>query len=318
MLGLLNGVDIPARQSLLIQLVRGSEDLPNAIALNSSMFNAARLVGPAIAGVLISLSGEGMVFLINAVSYVPVLAALLAIDAARDAARTGPVKSMLASMGEGFSYALGFVPVRQILLMLALISLVGIPYSVLLPVIARDVLGGDARTLGALTSATGFGALLGTIFLASRESVRGLGRVIVAATLLMGLGLAALSFSRQVILASALMPLVGAGVVIAIASINTVLQTIVDDDMRGRVMSLYTMAFVGTAPIGSLLAGAMAHSVGAPATLAVMGGSCVVLAVWFARRVRPLRELMLPIFEQRGIVPAVAGGLAADELETHE
>jgi MFS family permease len=302
-LGLLSGIDIPARQSLLIQLVRGSEDLANAIALNSSMFNAARLIGPAIAGVLISLTGEGTVILLNAISYVPVLVALLAIEAAREAARSGSGKSVLGSVGEGFAYALGHVPIRQILTMLALISLAGIPYSVLMPVIARDVLGGDARTLGLLTSAVGFGALVGTIYLASRGSIRGLGRVIVAATVLLGGGLAALSLSRHVLFAALLMPLVGSGVVIAIASINTVLQTIVDDDMRGRVMSLYTMAFMGMSPLGGLVAGALAHRVGAPATLAIQGGVCLVVAAWFSTRVRPLRELMVPIYESRGISP---------------
>lgn len=314
LLGLFNGLDVPARQALLVRLVRGPEDLPNAIALHSSMFNAARLVGPALAGVLIGLVGEGPVFLLNAVSYVAVLGALWALDVSRED-RATPAGSVLAAVREGFRYAFGFAPVRALLVLLALISLVGIPYVVLLPVFARDVLGGDARTLGLLTSAAGFGALLGTLYLASRGTVRGLGRVIAGSTAVFGAALVAFSLSRDPRLSLALLLVVGFGVVVTTASINTILQTVVEEEMRGRAMSLYTMAFVGMSPLGSLLGGALAVRFGAPATIAVGGAICMLVSAWFATRLPALREIVRPVYVRRGIIPEVASGLeTASEL----
>ncbi|MBI4539478.1 MAG: MFS transporter [Gemmatimonadetes bacterium] len=313
-LGVVSGLDVPARQSLLVRLVAGPEDLPNAIALNSSMFNAARLVGPAIAGILIGLVGEGPVFLLNALSYAAVLTALAAVDVTEE--RGAPSGgSVLRTVREGFRYAFGFPPIRSILLLLALVSLLGIPYVVLLPVFARDVLAGDARTLGFLTSAAGLGALVGALALASRSSVRGLGRVIALSTGIFGAGLAAFSLSRNLWLSGALLVVVGFGVMTATASMNTVLQTLVDEEMRGRVMSLYTMAFIGMSPIGSLLGGALAVRLGAPATVLLGGSACVLLAAWFARQLPSLREMVRPIYERLGIIPEVATGLqTASEL----
>ena len=314
-LGLVSGLDVPARQSMLVRMVRGSEDLPNAIALNSAMFNAARLIGPAIAGVLIGLMGEGPIFLLNALSYVPVLLALRALDVARERPTHVSTASVLGAMREGFRYAFGFPPVRAVLELLALISLVAMPYVVLLPVFARDVLAGDARTLGALNSAAGLGALLGTLYLASRSTVRGLGRVMTTTTAILGAGLLIFSFSRVVWLSAGLLLVVGFGMVVTTASINTLLQTVVDEHMRGRVMSLFTMAFVGMSPLGSLLGGALALKFSAPVTLALAGTVCMLVAAWFASRLPALREVIRPIYVARGIIPEVATGLqSASEI----
>jgi MFS family permease len=313
--GLVSGFDVPARQSLLVRLVRGPDDLPNAIALHSSIFNGARLVGPAIAGVLIGLVGEGPVFLLNALSYIAVLAALRAMDVSNERQAGAPAGPVLAAMAAGFRYAREVAPIRWPLALLALLSLVGIPYSVLLPAFAREVLGGDARTLGLLTSSAGLGALVGTIYLASRSTVRGLGRVIATCTGVMGVGLVALSLSRHVGLATVPMLAVGFGVVVTTASINTVLQTVVDEEMRGRVMSLFMMAFVGASPLGSLLGGALAERIGVSVTLGLAGGVIVLLALGFATRIAGIRAAVRPIYVRKGIIREVASGLqTATEL----
>lgn len=313
--GLVSGVDIPARQALLVRLVKGTEDLPNAIALNSSMFNAARLVGPAVAGVLIGWVGEGPVFVLNAVSYAAVLGALALLELPRErGARAGPV---LRNIQEGFGYAYRFEPIRAILVLLALVSLVGIPYAVLLPVFARDVLRGDAGTLGLLTSFAGLGAFAGALFLASRSTVLGLGRMIAWATALFGASLVAFALSTSVWLSCAMLAVSGFGVMVTTASMNTVLQTLVDEAMRGRVMSLYTMAFIGMAPLGGLVAGALATRLGAPATVAIGGVACIALSVWFAQRIPALREIVLPAYTRLGILPEVARGVqTASELRS--
>ena len=314
-LGLANGLDVPARQSMLVRLVRDREDLPNAIALQSAMFNSARLVGPALAGVLIGLWGEGPVFVLNALSYVAVLVALAQLDVSSQQGGATAPGSVLRAVGEGFRYAFGFAPIRAVLSLLTLISLVGIPYAVLLPVFARDVLGGDASTLGLLSSAAGLGALLGTLYLASRSTVRGLGRVIASATVVFGAGLIAFSFSRDVLLSAGLLMVTGFGVVVATASINTILQTLVEEGMRGRIMSLYTMAFIGLAPVGSLLGGALAVRIGAPVTVLLGGATSILVGAWFATRITGLREIVHPIYVRMGIIPEVATGLqSASEL----
>jgi MFS family permease len=315
LLGLFSGIDVPARQALLVRLVQGPEDLPNAIALNSSLFNGGRLIGPAVAGVLIGWVGEGPVFLLNALTYVAVLTSLLSLKLRKQKRPPPPPGSMFSAMIEGFRYGLGFPPVRIALVVLGLVSLVGIPYAVLLPVFARDVLGGDARTLGVLTSSAGLGALMGTFFLASRTSIRGLGRVIAGACALFGAGLLAFSFSRDVRLSSVLLLVTGFGVVVTTAGINTFLQTLVEEEMRGRVMSLFTMAFVGMSPLGSLLAGWLAVRFGAPTALGFGGAICIVVGGWFATRIPWLREIVRPVYVRRGIIPEVATGLqVANEL----
>ncbi len=299
--GIVNAVDMPARQSFVVQMVDRREDLPNAIALNSSMFNGARLIGPAVAGLLIAAVGEGICFLVDGFSYLAVIASLLAmrIEPPAAAPRHGPV---LRGVAEGFAYAFGFAPIRSILLLLALVSLVGMPYSVLMPVFAKDVLHGGPETLGFLMGATGIGALAGSLYLASRSSVRGLGRVIVAAASLFGAGLVAFALSRVLWLSLLVLLVVGFGAILQMASCNTLLQTIVDEDKRGRVMSLYAMALLGVAPFGSLLAGALAGAIGAPATVALSGGLCLAGGALFARKLPALRELVRPIYARKGIV----------------
>ena len=305
--GLISGVDIPVRQALLVRLVKGQEDLPNAIALNSSMFNSARLVGPAIAGVLIGWVGEGPIFVINAVSYLFVLGALAAIRLTEEQGETaGPV---LQNIAEGFVYAFRFEPIRDLLTLLTLVSLVGVPYVVLLPVFARDILGGGASTLGLLTSCAGFGAVVGALALASRNTVVGLGRLIVRAATLFGISLIAFAFSEVLWLSCVLLVASGFAVMVVTASINTMLQTLVDEGMRGRVMSLYTMAFIGMSPMGSLAGGAIAARIGAPLAVALGGLGCLALALWFKRRLAPLREIVYPVYERMGILPEVARGL---------
>ena len=306
-IGLVNGVDVPARQSLMIRLIDDPDDLPNAIALNSSMFNAARLVGPALGGLLIGLLGEGPVFVVNAVSFFGVLGALWMLRLPHEP--TEPTSSVLGSVAEGLDYALRAASIRDLLVVLSLISLIGIPYVVLFPVFARDVLGGDARTLGLLTSCAGLGSLIGALALASRSTVLGLGRIIARSSALFGASLIAFSLSRNVVLSCVLLVATGLSMILVTASINTVLQTIVREEMRGRVMSLYTMAFVGTTPVGGLVGGWVASRLGAPVAVALGGAGCLAVAAWMARRLPELRRLIRPVYAERGILPTVATGI---------
>lgn len=311
--GLVNGADIPARQSMLVRLVGGAEDLPNAIALNSSMFNAARLVGPAVAGVLIGWIGEGPVFVLNALSYIAILAALLAMRLPPERAfSAGPV---LAHIREGFTYAFGSAPTRNTLILFACVSLVGVPYVVLLPAFARDVLGGDARTLGVLTSCAGLGALGGALWLAARDSLAGIGDLVARSTGVLGVALVAFASSRAFWLSGVLLVVSGFALMLATASVNTVIQTLVSDRMRGRIMSLYAMAFIGVTPLGSLAGGALATRLGAPWTVAIGGLACIALAVVFQPRLATLGEDVHRVAATRGVLPEVATGLqTASEL----
>lgn len=307
--GAAQGFDIPARQSFLVEMVGDREDLPNAIALNSSMFNAARLVGPAIAGFVIAALGEGICILLNALSFLAVLVALLAMRIERR--RPLHVTPMLAGLTEGFRYAYGFGPMRSILVLVASTSLTGVSFTVLLPVIATGVLGGDARTLGFLMAASGLGALAGALYLASRSTVRGLGRIIAIAATLFGAALVVVGLSRFFWLSLAGLAVAGFGMMVQMASSNTVLQTIVDDDKRGRVMSLYSMAFTGVSPLGSLLVGSVATALGAPVAIALSGVSCIAVGGVFATRLRSLRAAIVPIYARLGIIPEVARGVQA-------
>jgi MFS family permease len=310
--GLVNGADIPARQSLLVRLVGGTEDLPNAIALNSSMFNAARLVGPALAGALIGWVGEGPVFVLNALSYVAVLAALGAMRLAPEPG--GPAGDLFTHIRDGFAYAFGHSATRDMLILFAGMSLVGVPYIVLLPAFARDVLGGDARTLGILTSCAGLGAFGGALSLAARDSLAGIGRLVVRATGALGLVLVAFAASRMFLLSAALLVLSGFALMLATASVNTVIQTLVSDHMRGRVMSLYAMVFIGVTPVGSLLGGAIAARLGAPVTVALGGLGCVALSASFGTRLSRVGDETRAGVES-GVLPEVATGLqTASEL----
>jgi MFS family permease len=306
--GIVNAFDTPVRQAFAVQMVEGSKDLPNAIAINSMMFNAARLVGPMVAGLIIAAAGEGVCFLVDGASYVAVIASLLAMHVAPIPQRHERT-ALWRGLREGFSYAMGFEPIRVILILVATASLTGMPYVVLLPVFARDILHGGAHTYGFLASASGLGALCGALYLASRRSVRGLGRVIGFAGVLFGASLAAFSFCHTLWLSLLALFVAGFGMMAQNASANTILQTIVHDDKRGRVMSFYTVAVLGVAPFGSLLAGSAAARVGAPYTILGGGLACIAASAFFIHRLPVLRQLVRPIYEQKGIIPEVARGI---------
>ena len=301
--GIINAFDTPARQAFVVEMVEDRADLPNAIALNSSMVNASRIAGPAIGGVIIAAVGESWCFMVDAISYVAVIASLLAMRVAhRPRPRSGG--GMLGELLTGFRYVRDFMPIRSALILLALVSTMGMPYTVLMPAIAAKILHGGPHTLGFLMGASGLGALAGAIYLASRRSVVGLGRVIVISVTTFGGALVAFGLSRSFWLSIALLPLVGAGFMVTLASTNTIVQTIVEENLRGRVMAFYTMAFLGTAPIGSLFAGFLASHVGEQATVIAGGAACMVGGFWFRSRLGRFRELVRPIYMKRGIIPA--------------
>jgi len=298
--GIIDALEIPSRQSFVIEMVDNPADLSNAIALNSSLVNAARLIGPATAGLLIAAVGEGWCFFINGVSYLAVIISLLAM-------RLGPLdrrKHRLdwwQSFKEGFSYAAGSVPIVTLLGSLAVVSLLGSSYSVLIPIFADQVLHGGAHTLGFLMSASGLGALSGALFLASRKSVIGLGRIIGTGMALFGTGLVLFSFSHRFWLSWAMMLASGFGMMTATASINTMLQTIVEPDKRGRVMSFFTTAFIGMAPLGNFSGGILASRIGAPHSVCLAGALCLAAAFWYARHLPTLRAHIRPLYDQLGI-----------------
>jgi MFS family permease len=308
-LGLVNAADVPARQSFLVEMVNGRDDLANAIALNSSMFNAARFIGPSIAGILIGIIGEGAIFILNGLSYLTVIAALLMMRLEKRGPPETPHPPIWQNLKEGFVYAARSRPIRSILLLCALTSLMGISYNVLLPVVATEVLKGGPHTYGFLTAATGVGALGAAFILAARSSVRGLGRVIGVSSVVFGSGLVLLSFSRSVWLSCGLLVLAGYGLMAQMASSNTILQTLVEDDKRGRIMSLYTVAFMGMIPIGSLVSGALAGRIGTTQTLLVGGVVCGLGGALFLWGLPALRREIRPIYARLGIIPEVASGL---------
>ncbi len=308
--GVVNGFDVPARQSFLVEMVEEKEDLANAIALNSSMFNAARLVGPAIAGALIAIVGEGWCFLINGASFLAVLAALFAMRVPPRPRPQGEVR-VLEQLREGFAYGFGFPPIRAVLLFLAIAALIAQPYTVLMPVIATRMLHGGADTLGLLMAATGLGALAGALYLAGRATVVGLGRVIVVAATLFGIALIGVALSRTTWLSCAFLVLAGFGMMVHAASSNTILQTIVEERMRGRIISLYTLAFLGMAPLGSLYAGSVAGRWGAPVAIGIGAGVTLLASAYFATRLPTLREYAWPVYRRMGILPEVAAGLGS-------
>jgi MFS family permease len=306
--GLINAFDMPTRQSFVIDMVEDRNDLPNAIALNSSMFNAARLIGPTIAGFVIAALGEGLCFLINAISYITVIAALLMMKISVNVNYQKKEK-VLKGLKEGIKYAYNNKPIRSLLILIGLVSLTGMPYTVLMPVFAKDILHGNAHTLGFLFGAVGSGALIGAVYLASRKTVLGLARWIAIATSIFSLGLLFFSFSRNIYLSVGLMLFTGFGMMMQMASTNTLLQTLVDDDKRGRVMSLYVMAFMGTAPFGSFMAGTLASTIGAPYTVLSSGIICLTAAILFYKNLPTLRKHIRPIYVQKGILPEVSKGL---------
>lgn len=299
--GIINTFDAPARQSLLVDLLDDPTDLPNAIALNSSMVNLSRVIGPSIGGILIALVGEGWCFLLDGVSYVAVIGSLLAMHVVRPP-RDRAVTSLREELREGFTYASRFPPARTALLLLALVATMGMPYTVLMPAIAATVLGGGPHTLGALMSAVGVGALAGAVYLAARPSVRGLWRVIPSAAAVFGAALAAFALSRALLLSLIVLVFVGGGMMVTMASTNTLLQTMVEPRLRGRLMAFYAMAIMGTAPIGSLLAGVAADRIGTPLTILCGGTACVIGAALFTLALPRLRPHIRQAYTDRGVI----------------
>jgi len=305
---LINAFDMPARQAFVVQMVEDRSDLPNAIALNSSMVNAARLIGPSVAGILIALFGEGWCFAIDAATYLAVIASLLAMRI--EALPAAPRKTRAtAELVEGLRYVASHLPIRSVLLLLAVVSLMGMPYTVLMPIEATSVLHGKAHTLGFLMAASGAGALIGALYLASRTSVLGLGRIIGVSAAMFGASLIGFSLSHTLWLSLALMVPTGMGMMVQMAASNTIVQVLVDEDKRGRVTSFFAMAFFGTVPFGSLLAGSLAQRIGAPRTIGLGGIVCLVGAALFFRVLPELRRHARPTYQRLGILPEVAEGL---------
>jgi MFS family permease len=325
MQGIINAFDMPGRQSFMVQMVEDRADLGNAIAINSSMVNVARLIGPSLAGMLIAVTSEAWCFLIDGVSYIAVIASLLMMHVHVEAL-VRKATSTFHEMKEGWSYVAGFLPMRTILLLFALVSLMGMPFVVLMPVFAANVLKGGPHTLGFLMGAMGVGALASALSLAARRNVRGLIRMIPIAAVVFGLGLIGFGLSSTFWLSMVTVTIAGAGMMQGMAASNTVIQTLVDEDKRGRVMSYYTMAFMGMAPFGSLLAGTMAHAIppmpawivsgpvlaGAQWTVILNGLVVVLGALWFSTRLPALRVVVRPIYQEMGIIPA-AQEMAAEQ-----
>jgi MFS family permease len=302
--GLINAFDMPGRQAFLVQMVEDRKDLSNAIAINSSMVNLARLVGPSLAGLVIAAFGEGYCFAIDGVSYFAVIASLALMQIKPLPGRGADASSMWTQLEEGWTYVSGFAPVRTILLLFALVSLMGMPFVVLMPIFASQVLHGGPHTLGLLMGASGVGALVSALSLAVRKTVLGLGRMIPIAAASFGAGLVLFGLSHVMWFSMLMMLLAGFGMMQGMAASNTIVQTLVPEDRRGRVMSYYTMAFVGMAPFGSLLAGSLAHWLGAPRTVMITGSVVILGAIWFATRLKAIRVEIRPIYQALGILPA--------------
>ncbi|HUP40462.1 MAG TPA: MFS transporter [Vicinamibacterales bacterium] len=316
--GVVNAFDMPARQAFLPTMISDREDLANAIAMNSSMFNAARLVGPSIAGFMIARAGEAWCFLTDGVTYFAVILALLAMRDVRRLHRPATHPHIVDHLNEGWRYVMGFRPIRSLMLQVAWLCLVAMPFSVLMPLFADEILGGGPHTLGFLMGASGLGAMSGALWLTTRKSVVGLGRVILVNTIVFGAGLMGFAASGWLPTSLVFMTIAGFGMMVQLASTNTVIQTIVDEEKRGRVMSFYTMSFLGTAPFGSLLAGWLSTRIGAPKTVFLSGVLCLATAGWFARELPFIRTLVRPIYVRMGILPEVAQGLetATEESRT--
>ncbi len=301
-LSMIDAFDITARQAFVVDIIEKREDLGNAIALNSATFNTARLLGPSMAGILIASAGEGICFLLNGISYLAVIVTLCLMKIEPGEREEGQA-DIFQGMKEGLVYTVRFLPIRYILLLMSLVCLMGMPYSILMPAFARDTLHGGPRTLGFLMAAAGFGALGGAFYLASRKSVRGLGKTLALAAALSGAGIIALSLSRSLKLSLPVLMVIGAATMVQFGSSNTILQTIVDDDKRGRVMSFFAMAWMGTAPLGSLLAGVLAGVIGVPHTLLIGGSACILGALLYARRLPFLKTIIHPIYRKKGVFP---------------
>lgn len=306
--GVISAFDAPARQSLVIDLIDKKEDLGNAIALNSAIFNGARLIGPAIAGITIAAVGEGICFLLNTLSFVAVIAALVQIRI--------PFKlpivntdNFIKSMKDGFNYTFQSMPIRTMILLLAILSLAGFPFIVLLPAYAKEILGGGAGALGFLMSALGGGALTGAIYMASRKSVLGISKIISLNTCLLGVTIVLFSFSSNTTFSLLILFAAGLSMILSLAALNTLLQTIAEEEMRGRVMSFYAMALMGTQPIGSLLAGSTASGIGIPHTLLIGGLITVAAGVWFEVNRKSMKKYIRQTYISKGILPGFSDDL---------
>lgn len=305
--GTIQALDVPTRQAFVVEMVEKRHDLSNAIALNSSMFNVARMVGPALGGILIALVGEGICFLLDGISYFAVLASIAAMKIPVSHSRKGgPV---LQQFKEGMRYVFGFSPIRFLLLMVAWTSLFGMSYLVLMPVVARDLLHGGPSTLGFLTGASGIGALAGAIFLASRKNIVDCGKYIGLACILGGAGLLLFSFSKSLQFSIFFVVLASLGFMLQLASSNSVLQSVVDDDKRGRAMSFYTLAFLGVAPFGSLFASNMADVYGVRFALQIGGLACMVSGILFIWQFSKWFELLKPVYARKGLIQDVTPGI---------
>jgi MFS family permease len=316
-LGCVNAFDVPARHSFVIDMVEKKEHLGNAIALNSLIFNGARLIGPSAAGLILAAAGEGVCFLINAISYVFVIISLLMMRLQIKEPKKNEAH-ILEELREGFAYTFGFAPIKHLLILLSISSLMGMSYSVLMPVFAKEILHGASHTYGFLMGAAGFGALMGALFLASRRSVLKLGRIVPISALVFGTALIGLSFSRFFPLSLSLMVFIGLGMMMQAAASNTILQTITDDDKRGRVMSFYTMAIMGTAPFGSLMAGGLAKIIGTPWTIFVGGLASILGALFFLRKLPELKKIVRPVYVKLGIIQEVAEGIQSASEQSGE
>jgi MFS family permease len=302
LLGLLNAFETPTRQAFLLEMVGSKEDLPNAIALQSMLFNSARFVGPTIAGVVLAASGEAVCFLLNGVSYAAVVAAYWLIRVPPRVAAAAPA-ALWSELQAGFRYAFGSLATRRLIVLLAALSCFSAPWMSLMPIYAAETFAGDSRTLGVMVSAVGFGALIGTAFLAARPSVRGLGRVIATCALIAGTALTAYAVSRWLWFSLAALTLFGFGLIASVAATNTVLQTLADEDKRGRIISIYVMTFLGIAPLGNFIAGTVAERVGVHWTLTGCGLALLAAAGWFAANLESWRRAVRPIYARQGITP---------------
>jgi MFS family permease len=300
--GIINAFDMPGRQSFMIRMVENRDDLSNAIAINSSMVNAARLIGPSLAGIVIAATNEGWCFLIDGISYIAVIASLLTMRIRHEEVQHHGA-TMMEQLRQGWVYVSGSLPIRSILMLFCVISLMGWPFMVLMPIFAAQVLHGGPHTLGFLMGAVGVGSLASALSLVLRRTVRGLLKIIPIGAAVFGAGLIAFGFSHSLWLSLLMMLVTGFGMMQGLTTSNTILQTLVDEKLRGRVMSYYTMAFVGMAPFGSLLAGALAHAIGAPRTVIISGLACIAGSLWFWSRMPAIRKEMRPIYERLGIVP---------------
>ena len=302
-MGLINAIDLPCRQTFLVDMLGSREELPNAIAVNSSIVTLTRLIGPALAGIFIAWAGERMCFVANAISYVAVIIALIFVKAKQ---KEQPKKQpdVFLQLKEGFKYAFSFGPIRSLLGMIALVSLFCMPYSVLMTAFAKDVFHGDATTLGILTTATGVGSLIGAVYLSTRKGVLGLGRWVWVSCMLFGIGLIGFGFSTNLYVALPLLAVAGFGSMILVAASNTILQTLVDEDKRGRVMSIYTMCFMGLAPFGSVAAGWLSTRFSLGETVLASGVVAVLLSIGFATKLPKIRQEARPTYIERGILVA--------------